>query len=104
LLLALGINKQLDLQSALTEAARTLAHIQGWYHQRGIVQLSFVLLVALCLVCAIVLIGWTRQAPGATRLALLGAVLLLGFVVSRVASFHHLDRFINERFLGLRWS
>ena len=29
-LLVLGVSKQLDLQSALTELGRTLAHAQGW--------------------------------------------------------------------------
>lgn len=33
----LGINKQLDLQSALTEAGRILAIKQGWYAARRIV-------------------------------------------------------------------
>src|SRR5450631_116329 len=31
LFLALGINKQLDLQTALTELGRVLAYDQGWY-------------------------------------------------------------------------
>src|SRR5256885_2005164 len=34
LFLALGINKQLDLQTALTEAGRVLAHYQGGYEHR----------------------------------------------------------------------
>jgi hypothetical protein len=34
LFLGLGINKQLDLQSALTEAGRILAIEQGWYGPR----------------------------------------------------------------------
>lgn len=105
LLLGLGINKQLDLQSALTEAGRILAHIMGWYDQRRIVQLWFVALVAvLCLASLLVLIVWTRQAPGATQLALIGTMLLLSFVVIRAASFHHFDNLIGARFLGLWWN
>jgi hypothetical protein len=105
LLLALGINKQLDLQTAVTEAGRMLAHRQGWYDQREIVQLWFVIVVAaLGLVAVTLLVVWTRRAGGATRLAMLGASLVLTFVVIRAASFHHVDRFINERFLGLRWN
>ena len=34
----LGINKQLNLQTALTEAGRYLAYYQGWYGQRQLVQ------------------------------------------------------------------
>ena len=37
LFLALGVNKQLDLQSALTEAGRVVANVQGWYAQRALI-------------------------------------------------------------------
>src|SRR6478752_323958 len=47
LFLALGVNKQLDLQSALTEAGRVLASVQGWYAQRALVQLAFIVVVAI---------------------------------------------------------
>ena len=54
LFLALGINKQLDLQTALTETGRVLAHYQGWYAQRQLVQLAFIALVAMtCFVAAL---------------------------------------------------
>jgi hypothetical protein len=42
LFLALGINKQLDLQTAFTEAGRVVAHLQGWYEQRRSIQLDFI--------------------------------------------------------------
>ena len=38
----LGINKQLDLQSAITELGRTVAFAGGWYEQRETVQVYFV--------------------------------------------------------------
>ena len=46
LFLALGINKQLDLQTALTEAGRMLAHSEGWYNRRHVVQLAFIVLAS----------------------------------------------------------
>jgi hypothetical protein len=105
LFLALGINKQLDLQTALTEAGRVLAHIQGWYAQREFVQAVFIALVATaCLGAAIALLIWARDAPIPTWLALFGTTLVLGFVLIRAASFHHVDRFIGQRILGLRWN
>ena len=105
LFLALGINKQLDLQSALTEAGRVLAHYQGWFEQRQFVQLAFIALVAIiCLIAAITLLLWTRSAPTPTRLALIGTTMVLGFVLIRAASFHHVDQFIGQRILGLRWN
>jgi hypothetical protein len=105
LFLALGINKQLDLQSALTEAGRVLAHYQGWFEQRQLVQVAFIALVAvICLIAAITLFLWTRSAPIPTRLALMGTTMVLGFVLIRAASFHHIDQFIGQTILGLRWN
>jgi hypothetical protein len=103
--IALGINKQLDLQSALTEIGRMLARAQGWYDQRWIVQLFFIEGIAvICLVAATTLLVMIRRAPAATWLAALGTILVLTFVLIRAASFHHVDRFIGTRVLGLRWN
>jgi hypothetical protein len=105
LFLALGINKQLDIQSALTEVGRILAVSEGWYQQRQAVQLASIIFVAaLCAVTVIVLLIWARHAPVATWLALIGTTLVFGFVLIRAASFHHMDRFIGERILGFRWN
>lgn len=101
----LGLNKQLDLQSALTEIGRYLAHHQGWYEQRQVVQIAFVsgiALVLLALTAACVLLF--RDLPSQTLLALLGAGLVLTFVVIRAASFHHVDAFISSRFASVRWN
>jgi hypothetical protein len=105
LFLALGINKQLDLQTALTEAGRVVAHLQGWYEQRRLVQSAFIgLVAATCVTAAITLLFWMRRAPIPTWLALMGTILVFGFVLIRAASFHHIDRFIGESILGLRWN
>ena len=105
LFLALGINKQLDLQSALTEAGRVVANIQGWYAQRALVQLAFIVVVAIiCTIAGIALVIWARRARLPARLALIGTILVLCFVLVRAASFHHVDRFISTEFLGLRWN
>ena len=40
--IALGINKQLDIQTAFTEIGRIVAAYQGWYDQRQIVQIWFI--------------------------------------------------------------
>ena len=105
LFLALGVNKQLDLQSALTEAGRVVANIQGWYAQRALVQLAFIVVVAIiCTIAGIALVIWARRARLPARLALIGTILVLCFVLIRAASFHHVDRFISTEFLGLRWN
>ena len=105
LFLALGINKQLDLQSALTEIGRVLAHAQGWYDRRGYVQLVFVIAVGVvCIFAAMVFLFLIRRAPAVTWLAALGTILVLAFVAIRAASFHHFDEFIGTTVLGLRWN
>jgi hypothetical protein len=105
LFLGLGINKQLDLQSALTAAGRVIAFAQGWYGQRQFVQLAFIIFAAIvCVSVVITLLIWTRHAPLSTWFALLGTVLVIGYVLIRAASFHHIDRFIGTTFLGLRWN
>ena len=101
----LGIDKQLDLQTALTEAGRYLAHYQGWYEQRQLIQLAFIALIAvMCFICAITLLVWVEDAPVSTWLALVGTTLVMGYVLIRAASFHHVDRFIGHTILGLRWN
>lgn len=101
-LVALGINKQLDLQSALTEIGRMVATQQGWYESRHEIQREFVYGVAvIAAIIAIAAAYLSRKAPPATIVALAGAVLLLAFVVVRAASFHHFDAFISSKLLGL---
>ena len=102
-LLGLGINKQLDLQTALTEAGRTLALQQGWYAERRVVQGIFVLAV---IIGGVGVGGWlltqARRSSKALRKGLLGAVTLGAFVVVRAASFHHVDLLLGQTWAGLR--
>jgi hypothetical protein len=103
--IALGINKQLDLQTALTDAGRALANFQGWYDQHQSAQIAFIgLTTIICLTAAVVLVRWARQAPFATWLALIGSISVICYVLIRAASFHHIDRFIGAEILGLRWN
>ncbi|HEY8122571.1 MAG TPA: hypothetical protein VII78_14710 [Myxococcota bacterium] len=105
LLALLGVNKQLDLQSALTEIARGLARSGGWYEQRRGLQLAFVAVVALVALLAAVASLWaTRRTSPPVRVAVVGFGALLAFVVARAASFHHVDMAISHEWLGLRVS
>jgi ABC-type dipeptide/oligopeptide/nickel transport system permease subunit len=105
LFLGLGINKQLDLQTALTEFGRTLAFQYGWYGQRQSVQVAFIVVVAIVCVGAVMafLIG-ARSSAAPIWLAILGTILVVSFVLIRAASFHHIDRFIGQKILGFRWN
>jgi hypothetical protein len=75
----LGINKQLDLQSAITELGRIVALAGGWYGQRQTVQVCFIIgVAAVCLAATLILFFWTRRSPIQTWLALVGSTFVLG--------------------------
>jgi hypothetical protein len=101
-MIALGINKQLDLQSALTEMGRILAHEQGWYANRRQIQEAFIVavfIVALTALAAITVLVW--KAPAATLWACAGASALLMFIAIRAASFHGMDEMLAWSLAGL---
>ena len=105
LLLALGINKQLDLQTALTHLGRDLARAQGWYNVRRPAQRAFIVAIALGGVTGLAAFGWFfRRSVARNYAALAGLVFLLAFVLIRAASFHHIDVFLAGRILGMRWN
>lgn len=102
-LIILGVNKELDLQTLFTSVGRCLALAEGWYGERRQVQAAFVAALA---VAGAGGVGWAlwrlRRAPPGLRIALVGAGLLVIFVLMRASSFHHMDIFINTRLAGLR--
>ncbi|APW59560.1 hypothetical protein [Paludisphaera borealis] len=101
----LGVNKQLDLQSLLTDVARTLAKSQNWYAQRREVQLLFIAAVGVAALVALAAFAWIARKEWKRNItALAGVVLLLAFVVIRAASFHHVDAFIQTRLAGVKWN
>ncbi|MEM8771097.1 MAG: isopropylmalate isomerase [Pseudomonadota bacterium] len=103
LLLCLAVNKQLDLQSALTAAGRCLAKYQGWYGERRAVQVVFVLWVGFTGAAVFAAVLWAmRRHLQEQRIVLTGFFILLVFVVMRASSFHHMDSFINFRLAGVR--
>ena len=92
MMLALGLNKQLDLQTLLTQMGREIARSGGWYGERRVIQAAFAFN---CAVLGAVFAGiglrmiWGQKL--AAYLAYLGVVFLVTFVVIRAASFHHID-------------
>jgi hypothetical protein len=103
LLIALGVNKQFDLQTLFTTIGRCAAKAEGWYSQRRHVQIAFILMLAggAMAIGASTLWFLRRDLPRMS-IALIGAFILVGFVVLRASSFHHMDLFINTRLIGLR--
>jgi len=94
----LGINKQLDLQTWLTQTGRDWALEQGWYERRRLVQVLFVGWLALLgLVAHVRLVAWLKVLDAYARLASAGLFLLGVFVMVRAVSFHHIDQLLRLR-------
>jgi len=102
-MLALGINKQLDLQTALAEGGRWLSRRQGWYEERRLVQVVFIaFVVALGLWALRALFVLARGQAGSVAGVLLGSVFLCCFVAIRASSFHHVDLLLGFSLGGVR--
>ena len=105
LMVALGINKQLDLQSLATQIGRDV--LRGWdlYAKRRAFQLGFILAVALGCAGSMAGLLWAARRSLRYRwLAILGIFLILGFVVVRASSFHHVNIFLSARLGGMKWN
>lgn len=99
----LGVNKQLDLQTLLTEIGRVTAIESGWYENRRAVQVGFIGAVLVGAAMAVAALWWlVRGQLRDFRLALGGMVLLLGFVIVRATSFHDMDAWIHTSVAGLQ--
>lgn len=101
-MICLGINKQLDLQSAATEWMRMVSMQQGWYDHRRQYQEAFVAalpVAGLTAFAALIVLMW--NAPRPTLWVCAGATGLIVFVAIRAASFHHVDVLLNWRLVGL---
>ncbi|WP_170476728.1 isopropylmalate isomerase [Ruegeria arenilitoris] len=102
-LFALMINKQLDLQSALTAGGRCLSQMQGWYEERRAVQFIFIVAIVLTGFNIAIFSLWAlRQHLRAVGLALIGLIILICFILIRAAGFHHFDEFLNTEIQSIR--
>lgn len=91
-MVALGLNKQLDLQSLFTDIGRVASHHLGWYEQRRGVQKWFVLGA----IPGSGILGawfvWHRHAFWMShKLLSSGLVLLTLFIFLRMMTFYHFD-------------
>lgn len=101
-LLLLSINKQLDLQTWFSQTLRDLSLEHGWYEQRRILQLAFVVSVGtMMLVLLITLRIYLWNLWRSYKLVWCGLILLCAFILIRAASFHHVDILIRETVVGL---
>jgi len=104
LMILLGLNKQLDLQTLLTEIGKDIALVHGWYAQRKQMKLAFVLLVGLAFgALALAALYWLRHVWRRLVPSLLGLLFVLGFVELRVAVFHTLSVAPDSGLLADPW-
>jgi hypothetical protein len=103
LLVLLGLNKQLDLQTLLTHVGRWMAEQEGWYGSRRLVQAAFLVALAAAAFLSLgALSAWLRRSAILVKLAAFGIVLLFGFILLRAASFHHMDLWVTQNDGGIR--
>jgi hypothetical protein len=103
--LILGLCRELDIQSTITDYWRTVARYQGWYGDRRSFQPVMIIAIGVgSMVGAIVLM---RSLPGLSpfaQLASVGTFILMAYIAVRAVSFHHVDVLARQTFLGLRLS
>jgi hypothetical protein len=103
IMLALCVNKQLDLQTLFTEIGRDLAKAEGWYNHRRPVQAAFIAGLALAGIAALAYVLWfIRGARFQYYLALVGLLFTGCFVITRAASIHHVDEFLRFTIAGIK--
>ncbi|MDM3870662.1 hypothetical protein QSV34_04785 [Porticoccus sp. W117] len=103
LLLFLSVNKQLDLQSLLTDIGRQIVVINDWVDKKHLIQKSFIVVIASLGALGFLLIfmlykSYFRFLSG----ALLGFTFLLVFILVRASSFHGMDVLISSSWYGIK--
>jgi len=102
--LLLGVNKQLDLQTWLTEVLRDQALANGWYADRRRYQVGAIAALAIGAVIACALgVYFVRRVLRRAIGPLLGLICLILFVLIRAASFHKVDFLLMSGTIRLNW-
>ena len=105
LALLLGINKQLDLQTYLTQWGRDLFRNWGIYTGRRTAQLyASVLMISLIVAAAVYAIVFVRRVGWGLRVTILGLAICLAYVVLRLISIHHVDHWFRVDIGGWKMS
>lgn len=104
LLVLLGFNEVLDLQTLLTAFGREHAKANGWYGDHRAVQYVFVLSLGAAVAIALATVLWlTKGMNSAVRLAIAGLSSIALFVLLRAATFHHLADVLGSETLAHNW-
>jgi hypothetical protein len=107
LMIVMGINKQLDIQTLFTDIARDVARAQGWYDaRRRVVQWDFIvaMVIAGCVATCALFLTVGRKARAWVKLSIVAVCGLGVFVLIRATSFHHVDEMLGLKLGGLRYN
>jgi len=103
LMVLLAVNKQLDLQSLLTQTGRDLLKDTDLYGEHRTLQAIFIGVFAAAGVAGLAAMLWgCRRRLGECSLALTGVAALVVFVTIRAASFHKVDSGLGQELAGMR--
>jgi hypothetical protein len=103
LMVLLAINKQLDLQSLLTQTGRDLLKDTGLYGDHRTLQAIFIGVFAAVGLTGLAAMLWgCRRRLGECWLALTGLTAVVVFVTIRAASFHKVDSGLGQELAGMR--
>jgi hypothetical protein len=105
ILLFLGVNKLLNLQTRLINLGRSAAQTQGWYPYEREAQAVFVVLFTLVLAATLAAcVKKWRRFVKEQPLALAGVLLLFLFVVVRAATLNHVDALLRLNLYDDYWA
>src|SRR5271157_169686 len=104
-LLFLGINKQLNLQTLMIVMGRRAALAGGWYERRRVAQAVF------CAAFALFGLGFlgffaasAKRFIAKNRLAFAGVIVLLCFVVLRASTINHANQLFGVELKDEHWA
>ena len=92
IMLLLGVNKQIDLQTLFTQTAKQLAKAQGWYEARRRYQAAFVASAVLVVGAGVALLSYVlRGVLSRVLRPILGLFIVATYILLRAALFQHMD-------------
>lgn len=104
LLILLGINELLDLQTLLTMVGRAHAKANDWYGEHNRAQYIFIIALSVAaVITGIALLRIAKQMHFAVSLALAGLVFIGLFVFIRAVSSHYFDELLGRGWPAFNW-
>lgn len=105
LLALLGVSELLQLQQAITNFGRSIAFDEGWYWHRQGIQAAFTKAgFAITVLLSFGFFLSARRTSLECAVALACAVMIVGYILVRAISLHHVDVLLLKTTFGLRWS